>query len=505
MDTPVPGLQIRLIEASTEAFVVADESGQIQFVNPAACALFGYTAAEMRSLRVENLMPRSKRDGHHQHRASYHARPERKPMGMGRNLKALRKDGSQMYVEISLNPVETDSGSWVCAMITDVDEKVRLHQENERLNQRLASLLEDKTRELDKTQQLYQAVARNYPNGMICVLDRDFKCVFAEGKSLSELRMSSKALEGTDYLAHVPESVREEIQSMLMATLETGASSHEVEHEGASFQLDAVRLDGPNAGQILIIEQDISKAVQALKKEKEVNEWTSRFVSMASHEFRTPLSAISLSADLSLRHLDQGNTDRLEPHLGKIQNNVKQLIGILNDYLNLERLENSNLEDALTRFDLVALLEKCMAEAQVSAGQNQRVHFEWDDALDAHRHIIASQEAVAGVVSNLLSNALKYSADDLDVCVRLSQQGGMWNVEVEDRGVGISQNDLPHVFQRFFRAQNVQHIPGTGVGLDLVSRYARALNGSIHCTSTEGKGSTFTLIWPIEPPSTSRP
>ena len=496
MPQRIENLQSILVDASTEGFVVADEHGVIQFCNPAACALFGYGEGEMSGMRVDDLVPREHRGHHAELRGSYHAAPAHKPMGKGRNLRALRKDGSSFYVEISLTPIATEEGTWVCALITDVDLRVKLHHENDALNTRLKDLLEARTLELSQTQKLYQTVARNYPNGMICVLDENLVCLFAEGKYLDELRMSGNDLAGTPYLDHLPDALRDSIRQHLERAQRGGMQSTEIAHDGHWFQLDAVALDGPNEGQLMVIEQNISEAVAALKKEKEVNEWMSRFVSMASHEFRTPLSAISLSADLTHRHLKQGNVARTLPHLEKIQGNVRHLTSILNDFLNLERLESGKLDKMDGSFDLVDLLERLVHDGTLTATAAHRIHLDVDAPAMAKRTVVGNEEAMTGIASNLLSNAIKYSPDGGEIAVRLSRTPHEWRLAVEDQGMGIAAKDLPHIFQRFYRAEATQHIPGTGVGLDLVVRYAHALGGTVNCHSESGKGTRMTVVWP---------
>jgi PAS domain S-box-containing protein len=496
MPRHINNLQSILVEASTEGFVVADEQGVIQFCNPAASDLFGYDQDEMTGMRVEDLIPREHRGNHAALRSSYHAKPERKPMGKGRNLRALRKDGSSFYVEISLTPLSTEDRSWVCALITDVDLRVKLHLENEALNSRIKDLLETRTLELSQTQQLYQTVARNYPNGMICVLDENLVCLFAEGKYLDELRLSGNDLAGTPYLDHLPDELREGIRQNLERALKGGIQSTEIAHNGHWFQLDAVALDGPNEGQLMVIEQNISEAVAALKKEKELNEWMSRFVSMASHEFRTPLSAISLSADLTQRHLTHGNVARTLPHLEKIQGNVRHLTSILNDFLNLERLESGKIENLDGTFDLADLLQRVVQDGTLSATATHRIHLHIEANAKAHPMVVGNQEAITGIASNLLSNAIKYSPNGGNIVVELSRHAHEWRLVVEDQGVGISPEDSPHIFQRFYRAEATQHIPGTGVGLDLVVRYAHVMGGTVTCQSEIGQGTRMTVVWP---------
>ena len=489
-------LQSLLVDASTEGFVVADEQGRIRYTNPAACQIFGYSNVELLGLSVEDLMPREHRDMHQGLRQGYNRKPIGKPMGKGRNLRALRKDGSSFYVEISLTPLAVEGGKWVFALITDVDVRVKLHLENEVLNQKLKDLLEARTLELSQTQQLYQVVARNYPNGMICVLDDRFNCLFAEGQSLVDLRMTGKEMAGTPYLDHVPDALQSSMRTHLKEALNSGNDSIEVEHDGHWFQVDSVALDGPNAGQLLVIEQNISTAVEALKKEKEVNEWMSRFVSMASHEFRTPLSTISLSADLSARHLEQGKTERVAPHLEKIQGSIRHMTHMLNDYLNLEKLGSGEFKGAEQNLDLASVLRDLVAEAEVAATEAHTFVLDLShDALQQSR-MFCSLEVVVGMVSNLLSNAVKYSPKGGQTTVRLSSEDGQWVLSFQDEGLGISRQDLPLIFKRFYRAESTHHIPGTGVGLDLVMQYVQTLGGSLNCESTLGQGSCFTLKWP---------
>ena len=142
-------------------------------------------------------------------------------------------------------------------------------------------------------------------------------------------------------------------------------------------------------------------------------------------------------------------------------------------------------------------MEKIVAESQLTATGDQLIHLRVGDHVKAHRKVFSLEEALTGILSNLLSNAIKYSPEGTDVHVNLDRSDTEWKLEVSDEGVGISKADLPHVFQRFFRAESTQHIPGTGVGLDLVTRYTHSLGGRISCVSEQGVGSTFTVVWPV--------
>lgn len=228
----------------------------------------------------------------------------------------------------------------------------------------------------------------------------------------------------------------------------------------------------------------------SLEKEKELNQMKSRFVSMASHEFRTPLSSVQLSSSLIEKYAMPFDNKNISKHVGKIKNAVGNLTTILNDFLSLERLEAGKVEPNFIKFNLVKLAEEVTEEMQMIAKQNQHIIYQ-HTGLESD--VMLDQNLLKNCMFNLISNAIKYSGEDTFIEFNTEITEDKCMVIVKDNGIGIPHADQKHLFQPFFRANNTGNIPGTGLGLNIVLRYATLMDGVLHFESSMNKDTTFTL------------
>ncbi len=234
---------------------------------------------------------------------------------------------------------------------------------------------------------------------------------------------------------------------------------------------------------------------QALEAEKELNVLKSRFVSMASHEFRTPLSTIMGSVDLIARYNEGPQGDKVVKHVTRIRAKVRELTAMLNDFLSLEKLEQGQARCAPVQVDLVHLCIKMIEELQDIAKPGQEINY---DHQGEERMVYHDQQMLSNVLSNLLSNAIKYSPEDKRIDLITSISDGSVKITVRDEGMGIPERDQEHLFERFFRAHNALTIQGTGLGLNIVRKFLDLMGGSIRYESELGKGTTFTVVLPKE-------
>jgi PAS domain S-box-containing protein len=232
----------------------------------------------------------------------------------------------------------------------------------------------------------------------------------------------------------------------------------------------------------------------SLEKEKELGQLKSRFVSMASHEFRTPLSAVQLSAVLIDKYAQPFQNDHITKHVGKIKTNVGTLTAILNDFLSLEKLEAGKVEPAFSSFDLVKLGEEITEEMQVVAKQNQDIIYQH---TGINSIINLDQNLLKNCIVNLIANAIKYSGENTFIEFNTEVSDDKCIIMVKDNGIGIPENDQKHLFEAFFRAHNTGNIPGTGLGLNIVARYTSLMNGTIEFKSNLNQGTLFILYFPI--------
>ena len=220
------------------------------------------------------------------------------------------------------------------------------------------------------------------------------------------------------------------------------------------------------------LEDSQDKLLLSLAKEKELNELKSRFVSMASHEFRTPLSTVMSSASLISRYELDTQQDKRIKHVDRIKSAVNNLTGILNDFLSLSKLEEGHKE-------LEGLLR----------GDQTIVHF-----INGSPFLVKSDRRILkNIFFNLISNAVKYSDLDSEITCTIEYDKGEVLIHIKDNGIGIPLEDQKHLFSRFFRAKNADNIQGTGLGLHIVQQYLKLLNGTIEFVSEVGMGSTFSI------------
>lgn len=239
------------------------------------------------------------------------------------------------------------------------------------------------------------------------------------------------------------------------------------------------------------IEQEVKKA---LEREKELSELKSRFVSMASHEFRTPLSTILSSATLMSKYTDASQEEKRNKHFKRIKSNVNELTGILNDFLSLGKLEEGRITSNPEKFEINQFVSDVIGEMKLIQGEYQNITL---IRLEDDLEVILDWQFSKNILVNLLSNAIKYSPNGKQIEVKISKQDKQLRIDIKDDGMGIPSVDQKHLFNRFFRAHNVTNIQGTGLGLNLVQKYVEIMNGNISFVSEEGKGSTFTIILPM--------
>ncbi len=232
---------------------------------------------------------------------------------------------------------------------------------------------------------------------------------------------------------------------------------------------------------------------EALQKEKELNDLKSRFVSMASHEFRTPLATILSSLSLAKQYGQLGENEKQEKHLQRIKTSVNNLTDIISDVLSISKLEEGKLSVSTEQFNFVAFTNEILNELQSVAKEGQRINF----IHSGESEINFDKKILRHLFFNLISNAIKFSPEGKPIDVYAKISDSEIKISVKDSGIGISQEDLKHLFERFFRAHNAINIPGTGLGLNIVAKYVEMLNGTIDCKSSLEKGTTFTIKLPV--------
>jgi PAS domain S-box-containing protein len=232
----------------------------------------------------------------------------------------------------------------------------------------------------------------------------------------------------------------------------------------------------------------------SLDQEKELNTLKTRFISMISHEYRTPLTVILTSTYLIEQFYKGPNIEQFKKFLAKIRSSVKNMTQLLEDVLTIGKDESGKISVNPQNLPLSSLVKDLFEEAKVIDKENHKLLLE--DNGDKH-YIVTDEKLLRHILSNLILNACKYSPDADKVLVKISELGsGARTIEVIDYGIGIPQENQKQIFEAFYRADNVGAISGTGLGLAIVMRSLRSIKGTIELTSESGKGSNFKITLP---------
>ncbi len=356
-----------LFNSASLGIIVVNSKGHIVLSNHFANQLFGYDESGLIGEVLEKLIPQRYHKHHVKHRDGYIKQPKARSMGIGMTLSAIRKDGTEFPVEISLGHFIKDEEKYVLAYIADITKRKE-----------------------------------------------------------TEAKMISQQNE--------------------------------------------------------------------LEKEKEVNDLKSRFVSMASHEFRTPLSTILSSISLLAKYTETEEQAKRDKHIDRIKSSVKSLTDILNEFLSLGKIEEGKVDIKPYEFNLCDFIYSIHNEMQVLLKPDQNIEY----SHQGQKNTFTDSSILKHIVINLLSNAIKFSPNKSTITIKTTIHHTDTIIEIIDQGIGIPKEDQAHLFERFFRATNVTNIQGTGLGLHIVGRYVDLLKGTIHYSSELEKGSSFTITLPTE-------
>lgn len=398
-----------LFQYASLGILIVNSNYKIILANNFLVDTFGYQhATEIIGKPIDFLIPTRYHAAHAKHTSNYTQKPERRPMGIGKDLFAIKKDGTEFAVEISLSNYSTSEGMFTIAFVNDITKR--------KINE--AHLLQQKE-ELAKTN-----------------------------------------LQIEDLNNVLEKKVDERTRQLQTALIELEKSKEEL--------------------------------VQSLSKEKELGDLKSRFVSMASHEFRTPLSTILSSASLVAKYTETTQQENRDKHIQRIKNSVTNLTDLLNEFLSIGKIEDGKITTHYTSFNLKEMLQSVCAEMQTIAKQQQLLVYEHSGTLD----VTLDASLLKNTVLNLISNAIKFSNERDTIYIISHVNNNSITIIVKDNGIGISKEDHEHLFERFFRGKNAINIQGTGLGLHIVSKYVELMNGNITYTSELEKGTTFTITFP---------
>ncbi|WP_416867715.1 MAG: PAS domain S-box protein [Imperialibacter sp.] len=535
-----------VFDHAIDGIITIDERGLVESMNPAAARLFGYDPTEVLGKNVKMLMPEPDHSNHDQYLDNYHKTGHKKIIGIGREVKGLKRDGTQFPLYLSITETQFEGKKIFTGIIHDISElklsQSKLKEYSEELetsNRELERRVIERTRDLARaneglsysneslqkeieerrqveralreSQKLYKTIAKNFPDGILCVLDKNLKYLLIDGME-NEPAMGRKEdwvgsyATSMNFIDQKDEFIKGLKQTITGVPLDMEMT---VSNGAREYQVNAVPLydDDDKIVNLLVVCKNITERkkaekeiLNALNKEKELNELKSRFVTTASHEFRTPLSTILSSASLIGRYVGETeDSEKIEKHVTRIKSSVNNLTYILNDFLSLGKLEEGKTTFHPTIFNFEEFVEETISQIGPTLKKDQKILV--DRPSSKIGSVYADEQMIKNVLINLLNNASKYSDEGKSIHFSLRAKKNELVFKVKDEGIGIPKKDQQHLFDRFFRANNAINIQGTGLGLNIVKKYIELMNGHIEFSSEENKGTEFRVAIPITQPS----
>lgn len=480
-----------LLEAAPMAMVKIDHTGLITLVNAQAEACFGYSRDEMLGQPVEMLIPERFRSGHKLFRADFLRLPQTRAMGAGRELFGRRKDGSEFPLEIGLNPIQTDQGVAVISSVVDISERRRL---------------EDRFRLV--VEATPNAVVVTNQQGVIELINSQTEKLF--GYTRDELLgLSVDVLVPQRLRGQHPQYRASYLRQPQTRPMGSGRELYGLRKDGSEFPVEIGLNPISTEDGMLVLSSiiDISARRQAeeqLRQQAEqlatASRYKSEFLANMSHELRTPLNSILiLSEQLHANASGNLNARQME-HADIIYRSGSDLLNLINDILDLSKIEAGRVvvaQDAILLAELADNIRRTFSpQAEV-----KNLAFSVDIASDAPAHIVSDYQRLFQILKNLIANALKFTSHGA-VRVRFELQPGppaRFCIAVADSGPGIPADKHELVFQAFRQVDGStsRQYGGTGLGLTISRQLAELLGGDLLLHSREGEGCTFTLRLPL--------
>lgn len=486
-----------LSEALSEGIIVVNKKQQIVSTNEAANKLFGYTDNELTGAHLNILIPKKFHSSHKKLANEFLQHQEKRKLGQERYLYGQHKDGSQFPIEVGLNPFTIYDNDYVMALIVDVSERKKAEQE---LRQ-WATIFNESLNEI----YIFDAHT-------LLFIDANKGAIANIGYNLEELRKLTPVdlksqVKKSDFMTRIQPLFNGSLEKLKFNAVHTRKNGTtypvEVHLQKASREdrdilvaiiLDITEQEAYTQKLENTVTQRTQQLEEALKKEQELNELKTKFLSLVSHEFKTPLSGILTSATLAGKYTTEQQQEKREKHLNTIQGKVKYLNNIINDFLSIERLESGKVNYKFTHFPLSKIINEVVYDANMLLKDGQQITYPENIEgifIDFDENILTL------ILTNLLHNAIKYSSENTTISLTAKEKNNSLTITISDEGIGIPEEEQPYIFNRYFRAENALLTEGTGIGLNIVKTHLENLGGTITFKSKCNEGSTFMITLPV--------
>lgn len=479
-----------LLESMPDGIVMVDSGGRIVFANQHAQEMFGYDAGELTGKQIEQLMPERFRDAHAEHRRHYFSQPRTRTMGIGLELYGLRKDATEFPVEISLSPVPSEDSILIMSAIRDSTERKKADQ---------------------KFRDLLEAA----PDAIV-IVNRDGRIVLANTQAERLFGYPSTELLDRDVELLLPERYRNHhprhrvrfFSEPNFRPMGVGLELYGRRKDGSEFpvEISLSPLDTEDGTLVSSAIRDITdrklfeRALQEKNEElAKANKAKDSFLATMSHELRTPLNAIIGFTGTLLMNLPGPLTADQEKQLRTIQSSARHLLALINDLLDVAKIEAGKVELSPQSVDCGAVIEEVVNALRPEAVRKGLAFVA--DLPDSPIVVTTDRRALHQIVLNLVNNGLKFTdSGSIHVVLRRvrNELGRFVEISITDSGIGIRPEDQAKLFEPFAQLDILHAKPreGSGLGLHLSARLASMLHGKIEFSSEFGVGSTFTLRLP---------
>ncbi|MGN7986197.1 PAS domain-containing sensor histidine kinase [Pedobacter sp. 22226] len=488
-------LLTQALDASISGIIITDnlqDDNPIVYCNRAFQLMTGYDRAEIIGHNCRFLQ----RDDRAQPEREILAKCVRNGTDCKVEIRNYRKNGELFWNELYMSPVKNASGvvTHFIGVQNEVTKRKKAEQDLRQQKHLMEKKVEERTAELRESESFLSSIIETVREGLL-VLDPDFNVISANHHFLDTFKVSSEETVGKplyelgNHQWDIPS-----LKELLIKILPTNnpVVDFEVEHDfphiGKKLMLlnaYRIELEGQYKDQILLAIEDITER-------REIERRKDDFLSIASHELKTPLTTIKGYIQVLQRSVPKEASVKFNSTLSKVASYVERLNNLIEELLDVSRIQTGNIELHKNYFDFDAMLTEAIEGIRTSSHHHQ-INLEGK----ANSKVFGDDSHIIQVINNLLSNAIKYAPESKTIEVKVSNVSDYVKVSVRDFGLGMNAEDKKKVFERFFRAGDIQkRFPGMGIGLYICDQIIKNHGGTLWVESEVGNGSTFSFTVP---------